>query len=81
MRGCRRVTGTGFIYIKGIHSLNINHCDQITEASLAHIEGILHLYAYDCKQLTDTSFTHLKGCRINRSPYTYNDCVFKNYYL
>jgi len=54
-----------FVYLKGIHTLNMSYCKQntITDAAFVHLKGIHTLNMSDCKQdtITDAAFVHLKG--------------------
>jgi len=61
----RDLTDADFVYLKGIHTLNMSGCNQetITDAAFVHLKGIHTLNMSGCNQptITDAAFIHLKG--------------------
>ena len=65
MRRCTRVTDAAFVYLRGIHTLDMSRCSQImiTDAAFVHLRGIQRLDMSKCFQatITDAAFVHLRG--------------------
>ena len=65
MWSCRSVTDAAFMYLRGIHALNMSNCTQatITDAAFVHLRGIHTLKMWGCNQasITDAAFVHLRG--------------------
>jgi hypothetical protein len=65
IRRCRHLNSDDFMYLRGIHTLDMRRCDQstITDAAFAHLQGIHTLHMAGCSQSTITvaAFAHLEG--------------------
>jgi hypothetical protein len=65
IRWCPFVTDAAFVHLKGIHTLDMSHCNQetITDAAFKHLKGIHTLNMSHCTQhtITNKAFEHLKG--------------------
>jgi len=63
IRSQKNLTDADFIYLKGIHILDMSYCMQatITDAAFVHLQGIHTLEMECCNQITDAAFVHLKG--------------------
>ena len=68
MAGCRDVTDAAVVHLRGIHTLDLSHCDQltITDAAFAHLAGIQRLSIRACRQgtIADAAFAHLRGIQL-----------------
>ena len=60
---CKSVTDAAFVYLRGIHTLDMIGCNQatITDSAFIHLRGIHTLYISGCNQATDSAFIHLRG--------------------
>ena len=69
-----------FQYLKGIHTLDMNHCFQITDKEFVHLKGIHTLNMGYCYKITDKAFAHLKGIHTLNMTYCsqISDKAFEN---
>ena len=53
MSECTQITDAAFVYLRGIHTLNMTGCKQatITDAAFVHLRGIHTLEIYGCSYL------------------------------
>jgi hypothetical protein len=55
------ITDADFVYLRGIHFLNMNYCSQITIAGVIHLRGIHTLDIISCYDIRNGAFVHLRG--------------------
>jgi hypothetical protein len=65
------ITDADFVYLRGIHTLDIHNCRQITDAAFEHLRGIHTLNMHECRQITDAAFENLRGIHTLDMSYCY----------
>lgn len=62
MRKCTSITDAAFVYLKGIHILDMSDCLNITDNAIVHLKGIHSLNIDGCPNITNTALeAHLQG--------------------
>jgi hypothetical protein len=56
-----KITDADLFHLKGVHAINLYHCQKITDAGLIHLKGIHTIRLDYCHQITDVGLAHLKG--------------------
>ena len=73
------ISDNDFSFIRGIHTLNMSHCNQttITDEAFVHLKGIHTLDISHCNQttITDKAFENLKGIHTLNMSHCYQKTI------
>src|SRR5439155_1747933 len=55
------ITDEGLEYLKGVHIINLKHCNKITDRGLEYLKGVHTINLIYCNKITDKGLEYLEG--------------------